>query len=85
MRKPWQWISVLVMTTLVLVAGCGEKDTVKAPGKMSMDQAAYEQWEISLVEMRIEKNEEFVVIATSPLPVGEVPSFVGLNYYFPND
>lgn len=92
MRKPWQrtsvlgqWTSVLVLTTLFMVAGCGEKDTVKAPSKMSMDKPAYEQWEISLVEMRIEKNEEFAVTTTSPLPVSEVSGFVGLNYYFPND
>jgi uncharacterized protein (DUF1684 family) len=33
--------------------------------------------------MRIEKNEDFFNAETSPLPAGDLESFEGLNYYFP--
>jgi len=48
-----------------------------------MDPEEYERWEIALVEMRIEKNEEFTVAERSPLREADIPAFEGLNYYFP--
>jgi len=85
----WQPMSLLAWLALawlalVLAAGCSDKTAEKAPASLVMDQASYEEWEISLVEMRIEKNEEFSDQAASPLPAPEVPEFVGLNYYFPD-
>jgi len=78
-------MGLLSCLTLFLAVGCGDKVTEKAPGPLSMDQATYEEWEISLVEMRIEKNEEFSDLSSSPLPAPEVSEFIGLNYYFPQD
>jgi len=85
MRKTQTWMgfawSLVVAVTLV-ITGCGEK-AEKAPAALVMDQVAYESWEISLVEMRIEKNEQFSAAETSPLPEGTMTDFVGLNYYLP--
>jgi uncharacterized protein len=72
--------AVLVLCcTLVLLAGCGEK----APGPVVMDEAAQEAWEIRLVEMRIDKNEEFMDPERTPLMAKDLPEFEGLNYYYP--
>jgi len=71
-------------TALVLAGGCGDGGTGdKAPGAWVMDQAEYENWEIALVEMRIEKNEQFADSTTTPLPAEKLAGFEGLNYYFP--
>jgi uncharacterized protein (DUF1684 family) len=82
-------VSLVLVAVLATVGGCGGGDksgdsgSDKAPGAMVMDQVAYESWEIALVEMRIEKNEEFSNAQTSPLLAASIPEFNGLNYYFP--
>ena len=48
-----------------------------------MSPEEFEAWEIALVEMRIEKNEEFSEPETTPLPAEDLEGFEGLNYYFP--
>ena len=48
-----------------------------------MDQVEFDRWEIALVEMRIEKNEDFSVPERSPLAAARLPGFEGLKYYFP--
>jgi len=81
----------LVMVFLFQATGCSQGDKKEAPeavvkdipGALVMDQAEYERWEISLVEMRIEKNEAFVNPAMSPLQADSIATFIGLNYYFP--
>jgi uncharacterized protein (DUF1684 family) len=70
-----------VILLLMTISGC-EKG-VKTPGPMDMTVEERDQWEINLVEMRIEKNEEFQDSTRTPLPLEELPSFVGLNYYLP--
>lgn len=66
----------------VLLAGCGgDKD--KAPGSYVMQDAEHERWEIALVEMRIEKNEQLANPESTALPDEKLPGFEGLNYYFP--
>lgn len=81
-------LTVFLTVSLALLAGCGQKVSEQAgkqqaPGPVSMDSATYEKWEIALVEMRINKNEEFSAPETSPLPAAAIPEFKGLNYYFP--
>ena len=65
----------------VLLIGCGDKE--EAPGALAMDPEELEAWEIALVEMRIEKNEEFSRPETSPLKTEDIEGLEGLNYYFP--
>lgn len=72
---------LLLVMPVVLLTGCGGKD--KAPGPLEMSSEEFETWEIALVEMRIEKNEEFFQPDTSPIKAEELGSFEGLNYYFP--
>ncbi len=48
-----------------------------------MDEEEQERWEISLVEMRIEKNEAFMDSTTTSLPLEDLATFEGLNYYYP--
>ncbi|MDX2472621.1 MAG: DUF1684 domain-containing protein, partial [Candidatus Krumholzibacteria bacterium] len=82
-------VRLVLVAILATIGGCGggEKSadggSDKAPGAMVMDQVAYESWEIGLVEMRIEKNEQFTNPETSPLPSAGISAFEGLNYYFP--
>ncbi len=64
---------------LALAVGCGEK----APGPLVMNADEQEVWEIRLVEMRIDKNEEYKDPAQSPLMESDLPDFDGLNYYYP--
>lgn len=67
-----------------LFLGCGQEEPgPQAPGAVLMNQQEYEDWEIALVEMRIEKNDRFSDPAGTPLAKAALDTFVGLNYYFP--
>jgi len=81
MQKISRIILLLLVLPTVLLTGCGDKEEV--PGALAMNHEEFETWEIALVEMRIEKNEEFSEPATSPLKAEELEGFEGLNYYFP--
>jgi len=76
--------SVLLAVVCLLLScsflGCGKEP---APGPMAMEPAEMERWEIALVEWRIEKNEDFMDGASTPLPETLRPGFEGLDYYFP--
>jgi uncharacterized protein (DUF1684 family) len=72
---------LLLALPVVLLSGCGGKE--KAPGSLEMSTEEFEAWEIALVEMRIEKNEEFFKPETSPIKADDLEGFEGLNYYFP--
>ena len=76
----FQVISLIFLLLLagMLVPGCS-KIQEQAPGPLSMSTEQYEQWEIALVEMRIEKNEMFQDPEQTPLPEGVVEAFEGLN------
>ena len=75
---------VSALAILVLLAvGCGKKVDQAAPGSFVMDEAEHDRWEIALVDMRIEKNEEYSNPEHSPLPAKQIPDFEGLEYYFP--
>jgi len=75
---------LVVPVLLLALAACDKKpDAADAPGAMIMDQHEYERWEIALVEMRIEKNDEFNEASRSPLPAEAIAGFAGLNYYLP--
>jgi len=52
-------LMVLGLLLLAIAAGCGEKIDNSAPGALAMDETEHDRWEIALVDMRIEKNEEF--------------------------
>jgi uncharacterized protein (DUF1684 family) len=71
----------LLLLTAMLMAGCSSKE--EAPGPVTMNPDEFETWEIALVEMRIEKNEEFTKPETTPLQASDLEGFEGLNYYFP--
>lgn len=75
-------VSVLVFLALLAV-GCGDKVDSSAPGSFVMDETEHDRWEIALVDMRIEKNEEFSKPQHSPLPANRISGFEGLEYYFP--
>ena len=73
-----------VIFLLAIISGCGGGNSeADAPESLVMDETEHETWEISLVEMRIEKNEEFSDPQRSALPVDKIPGFEGLNYFFP--
>ena len=75
---------LVVLGLLMLLLACEKKpDSPDAPGALIMDRHEYERWEIALVEMRIEKNDDFAAAATSPLPADRLTDFEGLNYYLP--
>jgi uncharacterized protein (DUF1684 family) len=78
---PLLFLSVLLTASLFPLTGCGSPE--EAPGPVAMDEKQHEVWEIALVEMRIDKNEEFANPERTPLPVDKLPAFEGLNYYFP--
>lgn len=71
----------LLLPMLIPVVAC--RSEPPAPGALAMDAAQHEAWEIALVEMRIDKNEEFADAQRTPLPADKLPAFEGLNYYFP--
>jgi len=78
------FITLPVFVLLAIIVGCGGGSSeAEAPGSLVMDSAAHESWEIALVEMRIEKNEEFSDPKRTALPVDRLKGFEGLNYYFP--
>jgi uncharacterized protein (DUF1684 family) len=81
MHKISRFTLLLLVLSAILLTGCGDKEEV--PGALAMNNEEFETWEIALVEMRIEKNEEFSAPATSPLKAEELEGFEGLNYYFP--
>lgn len=72
---------LLLALFALLATGCGQKE--EAPGSMAMGNEEFEAWEIALVEMRIEKNEEFSNPQSTPLAAADIEGFEGLNYYFP--
>jgi uncharacterized protein (DUF1684 family) len=72
---------VMLILPVILLTACSKKE--EAPGAMAMSPAEFEAWEIALVEMRIEKNEQFFAPSTTPLPLDKLDFFEGLNYYFP--
>jgi len=76
-------LMVLGLLLLAIAAGCGEKIDNSAPGALAMDETEHDRWEIALVDMRIEKNEEFRIPERSPLPADRLTDFEGLEYYFP--
>jgi uncharacterized protein (DUF1684 family) len=73
---------IAALVLLMVVVGCGEEPV---PGPVDMDAAELEQWEIALVEWRIEKNEGLMQSAESPLPEERREGFEGLDYYFPEE
>ncbi len=75
------FLAALLACAVIPSAGC--RSAEQAPGPVVMDDAQHEAWEIALVEMRIDKNEEFRKPDASPLPAGAIATFEGLNYYFP--
>jgi uncharacterized protein (DUF1684 family) len=85
MRKDMSQFSriglLLLILPIFLLIGCSDKE--EAPGALAMGDEEFEAWEIALVEMRIEKNEDFSRPEASPLPAGDLEGFEGLNYYFP--
>ncbi len=77
-------LSLVLCLAWAPFGGCSEsKNHQDAPGAFVMDDAALETWEIALVETRIEKNEEFMTSAETPLPASLREGFEGLDYYFP--
>jgi uncharacterized protein (DUF1684 family) len=75
--------AALAWTVAVFLIGCGGGEP--ASGPVAMDAAELEQWEIALVEWRIEKNEGLMQSAESPLPEPLREGFEGLDYYFPEE
>jgi uncharacterized protein len=73
-----------VFLLLSILVGCGGGSSdADAPDSLVMEAPEHERWEIALVEMRIEKNEEFSDPQRTALPVDRLKGFEGLNYYFP--
>ncbi len=71
---------LLALGSCLACLGCADQ---KIPGPVDMDAQETERWEISLVEWRIEKNEDFMDRQRSPLPADLMEEFEGLDYYFP--
>jgi uncharacterized protein len=85
MFKPLRFVQLLsIILLLAALIGCGgNTNDAEAPGSFVMDEVEYERWEIALVEMRIEKNEEFRDPQRTPLAEDQLGSFEDLNYFFP--
>jgi len=85
MIKHIRFVVVLpVFLLLAALVGCGGNSSdTEAPGSFAMDEVEYERWEIALVEMRIEKNEEFRDPTRTPLSGERLKTFEDLNYFFP--
>ncbi len=64
------------------VSGCAGKGD--APGPVTMNDQQLEDWQIALVEMRIDKNEAFMDSTRTPLRRQDMAGFEGLNYYEPD-
>ena len=75
-------LALVCLLAACLLTGCGAKEK-DAPGAVVMSPDEQEAWEIRLVEMRIDKNEEFMDPDKTPLMSEDVPGFRGLNYYWP--
>ncbi len=73
---------VLPLILWLGVAGCGGKS--EASGPVTMNDQQLEDWQIALVEMRIDKNEAFMDSTRTPLRPQDRPGFEGLNYYEPD-
>ncbi len=76
-------LSLILALTACSGSGTKEEAAPAAPGSYAMDETEHERWEISLVEMRIEKNEAFADPRRTPLPAEKIKGFEGLNYYLP--
>jgi uncharacterized protein (DUF1684 family) len=82
----------MLLAALLLITGCGDnvQDTPgdsatgkDAPGPLAMNEVEHDRWEIDLVEMRIERNEEYRQPQRTPLRKEDLPKFEGLEYFFP--
>lgn len=88
-------LATLLPLTILCVAflgGCGEAIDEQsgqvggrqpAPGPVTMNEVEHDRWEIALVDMRIEKNDEFMQPEQTPLRRQDLGDFEGLEYYFP--
>jgi uncharacterized protein len=81
--RPLSLLFVIALAACAIFPSVGCRSAEQAPGAVVMDEKAHEAWEIALVEMRIDKNDEFRKPDASPLPAAVIPVFEGLNYYFP--
>lgn len=70
-----------ILLAWLALTGCGGRE--EAPGPVTMNDQQLEEWQIALVEMRIDKNEAFMDSTRSPLRPADIPGFEGLNYYQP--
>lgn len=81
LSMPQRVRSIVPVLLLILIwSGCSEQEL---PGPLVMDAQETEDWEIALVEWRIEKNELFMDPQQTPLPESMLEGFEGLDYYFP--
>ena len=72
----------LAVMLFCLAAGCGTAN--EAPGPVTMNDLELENWQIALVEMRIDKNEAFMDSTLTALRPDDRAGFEGLNYYDPD-
>ncbi len=71
-----------LMLVWLAAVGCGAE--AKAPGPVVMNDMDLENWQIALVEMRIDKNEAFMDTTSTALRLEDLAGFEGLNYYDPD-
>jgi len=72
----------LTVLLFCLAAGCGTAN--EAPGPVTMNDLELENWQIALVETRIDKNEAFMDSTQTALRPDDRAGFEGLNYYDPD-
>lgn len=72
----------LAVMFFCLAAGCGTAN--EAPGPVTMNDLELENWQIALVELRIDKNEAFMDSTRTSLRPDDRAGFEGLNYYDPD-